>query len=174
MLFRSTCTKRGIQIHFQMPENRASISVEELREAENEILKYVQNDHYREEIEQVVRNEQIRKSNGLRKLDPVMRDGLLCVGGRLRKAKNLDICTSPVILPKSHHVVTMIIRDYHEKAGHVGAEHVLALTREKYWVVHGRRAVQKVLNCCVPCRKKFASPGKAKMGDLPKERVTPG
>lgn len=37
---------------------------------------------------------------------------------------------NPIILPKEGHVVTLIVRHYHERFGHVGREHVLSLIRK--------------------------------------------
>lgn len=34
-------------------------------------------------------------------------------------------------------MTTLIIRNYHEIQGHVGAQQVLAATREKYWILRG-------------------------------------
>ena len=59
--------------------------------------------------------------NPLRKLNPVIIDGVTCVRGRLERAA-IKLCAKhPVILPSKHHVADLIIRDCHEREGHVGA-----------------------------------------------------
>ena len=50
-------------------------------------------------------------------LDPVLIEGALCVGGRMQNAKHKDICAHPIILPKSHHVVDLVICQCHEREG---------------------------------------------------------
>ena len=79
----------------------------------------------------------------------------------------------PMILPKSHHVVTLIIRHYHHFSGHSGVEHVLSMLREKFWVVSARAAVRKSLGVCVDCKRRQARVGEQKMADLPQDRITP-
>ena len=174
MLRDKVVNKMSNESQRKIQEKGIDLSVEELEHAETEILKHVQNDSFHEEIKELKANRVVNRSSGRRKLDPIITDGLLCVGGRLKNANSTNICKNPIILPKDHHVVTLIIRDCHERAGHTGAEHVLSLTRDRYWIVQGRRAVQKTLNCCLTCRKKYATPGRVKMGDLPEERVNPG
>ena len=76
-------------------------------------------------------------------------DGLLRVGERIANGSFQPDVKHPMILPKSHHVVTLIIRHYHHFSGHSGVEHVLSLLREKFWVVGARAAVRKSLGVCV-------------------------
>ena len=40
-------------------------------------------------------------------------------------------------------VITLIIRDCHEKVGHLGQESVLSLLRQTYWVIKGRAPVRR-------------------------------
>ena len=75
---------------------------------------------------------------------------------------------NPIILPKKAHVVDLLVRHYHSRAGHSGREHVLSLIREKYWIIKGRMAVRRVLSSCFDCKRRLLPP------DLPYERVTPG
>ena len=67
----------------------------------------------------------------------------------------------------------MIIRFYHHTSGHSGAEHVLSMIRERFWIVKGRAAVKRALNVCFSCRERQASVGEQKMASLLQDRVTP-
>lgn len=126
-----------------MPLSKAAgiepITIEEMNKVEREILTHVQKENFKEEIAtprvaSVIvkrvgaakqRKPQVKKSSRIFKLDPQLTDGLLRVGGRLKKAPvNLDT-KHPIILPASHHVVRLIIRFYHHTSGHSGMEHVL-------------------------------------------------
>ena len=156
------------------PSYSGPISVPELQKAENEIVQLVQRECFPTEIKSLAEGNQVCTSSALRKLDPMLIDGILCVGGRLRNATNTGISKHPVVLPKRHHVVTLIARECHENEGHIGIEHVLAITREKFWIVHGRRAIRRMIGECFPCKKMYSGPGKAKMADLPHDRVNPG
>ena len=115
----------------------------------------------------------VKKSSSIAKLDPELRDGLLCVGGRLRHAPIEQERRHPVILPKKHHVVDLIVRHYHLLSGHSGQEYVLSLIRKSYWIIKGRVAVRRVVNHCLSCRRRQAPFGAQKMADLPADRVTP-
>ena len=63
-----------------------------------------------------VPQKQQKKNSSLRKLGPVVRSNeLLCVGGRIGRAILPREVTNPVILPKTSHVTTLIIRPRHEQ-----------------------------------------------------------
>ena len=54
-------------------------------------------------------------------MDPILEDnGLLRVRGRLSSADMSWEEKHPVILPKNHHVSTLLVRQYHEKVAHQG------------------------------------------------------
>ena len=156
------------------------VTVHELREAEKEIIKHVQHVTFSEEIK-VLTKEQgkasnckaIKKSSNIYQLDPVIKNGLLRVGGRLRRAQISEEAKHPSILPKSHHVVTLIVNFYHHVSGHSGVEHTLSLIRERYWIVNGRATVKNIIGKCYSCRKRQSPVSQQKMADLPHDRVTP-
>ena len=90
------------------------ISVEELHSVDIEVLKSVKRQYFREELvclqgkeSEVEPKESVRvssarsvkKSSSIAKLDPELRDGLLCVGGRLRQAPIEQEQRHPVLLP---------------------------------------------------------------------------
>ena len=102
-----------------------------------------------------------------------MIDGLLCVGGRIANGPFQQDAKHQVILPKSHHIVPLIIHQFHHVSGHSGVELVLSLIRKKFWIVGARTAVRRCLNTCVPCRRRQAHVGEQKMTDPPLARITP-
>ena len=108
------------------------------------------------------------------KFDPILVDGLLRVGGRLNKAPIKPDAKNPVILPKQSAIVELIIKHYHITLGHSGREHVLAILRDRYWIIHGNSMVRKVLTKCLSCKRRQAKVGEQKMADLPHNRVNPG
>ena len=73
-------------------------------------------------------------------------DGLMRVGGRIRRAEIPRNLAHPVILPKESHVTTLIIRHFHERSNHAGMNTTLSELRSSgYWVVQARSAVSSVL-----------------------------
>ena len=155
--------KQEVTLSAERPQ---PLTTDEIQQAETEILKYVQRRCFADEMS-------LKKSSKLHKLNTVTINGLLRVGGRLRNAPIEEEIKYPVLLPKKHHLTNLIVRHYHETSGHTGVEHVLSLTRERFWPINARATVKKIVNSCFSCRKRHASPGIQKMSDLPTDRVQP-
>ena len=95
--------------------------------------------------------------------------GLARVGGRLKHFSSGQ--PHPILIPGGH-LCNLIIRDMHEKSGHMGTEYVLASLRtEGKWI--SRKYVKSVIVKCVTCKRCFGKPKDQKMADLPKQRVSP-
>ena len=112
----------------------------------------------------------IKRSSQLYKIDPVYDKRVLHVGGRLKNFLVPEVAKQSLILPLSHHVVTLIIEFYHDLSGHRGLEHILAMLRERFWIIRARFLAKSVLNRCFNCKKRQAPVGEQKMAD----RVTAG
>ena len=161
------------------------ITPDELESAEREIIRHLQNESFEEEVATLkrsgssvpigegVRKRHIKKTSKVIKLDSRLLDGILRVGGRLGNGPFQPESKHPMILPKSHPVVTLIIRHYHQVSGHSEAEYVLSLLRERVWIIGPRAAVRKSLRARVYCKKRQARVGEQKMANLPKDRITP-
>ncbi|XP_078344097.1 uncharacterized protein LOC144629756 [Oculina patagonica] len=83
------------------------ITVEEMERAEREILRHVQRRAFPEEVNHP--EKPVKKKSRLYKLDPIVVDGLLCVGGRLRRASLPSESKNQIILPKEDHTTRLII-----------------------------------------------------------------
>ena len=67
------------------------------------------------------RKDRIKKTSSLYRLDPFLdQDGILRVGGRIKRSNVPLELKNPVILPRKGHVTEMIIRYYHNKVNHMG------------------------------------------------------
>ena len=109
-------------------------------------------------------------SSPLRKLNPVVVDGIIRVGGRLGNTDAVSYgLKHPIILPNKHHVTDIIIRHYHQ-VGHVGGTQVLAAIRRKFWILKSGTAVRRVI---IKCRKFNAKPEQQIMAPLPVAHITP-
>ncbi|KAK7093723.1 uncharacterized protein [Littorina saxatilis] len=78
-------------------------------------------------------------------------EGLLRVGGRLCNAKETMGLASvhPVILPKNHHVSTLLVRHYHKKVKHKGRHFTEgALRSNGFWIIGAKRLVQSIIQQC--------------------------
>lgn len=166
------------------------LTVDELRLAEEVILKSVQFEHFGKEIQILqslnhqdgmfqdrhsahTRNEAIKKTSSLYKLDPFLDSkGILRIGGRLLKAElDYDI-KHPVIIPKKSHVTNLLIRHFHSKEHHPGYGMTHNSIRQAgYWIVNGRSVVSHLLSSCAICHKLRGNAQVQKMANLPEERV---
>ena len=115
------------------------------------------------------------KSSSIASLKPFGQEGtkLLRVGGRLTNAPIPYEAKHQIILPKDHHVTTLIVKHYHLRLGHAGTERVLAEVRQRFWIPKGRVVVNHILKSCLMCRKLKAMPQNQQMAALPDVRVTP-
>ena len=155
-----------------------TLTVKEIEGAEKAIFQHVQSHAFSEETS-VLRDPgdsgetvpKVTKGSKLYKLDPIYQDGLLRVGGRLRRAMIPSEAKHQVILPKKHHVTSLLVRYTHHRVGHQGQNHVLAEIRQRYWILGAGVVVRSMLKRCVNCRKYQARLGKQKMADLPSFRL---
>lgn len=112
-------------------------------------------------------------SSPLRKLSPVLVDGILRVGGRLNKAPLSYETKHPYILPNKCHVTELIIHHEHSLVGHLGPVYVLSSLRKFVWILKGHAAVRRVIGNCFQCKRQKAKRGEQYMAELPVERLTP-
>ena len=159
---------------FRATLRNQTLSPEDVDAAERAIIRYCQQDKFSDEIAALKKGTSgVKKSSHLYKLDPVLRNGLLRVGGRLSKAAMSDEIKHPVILAKEQHISTLILRHIHEKLRHCGRNHLLSRLRQQYWITSANAAARKIISSCVVCRRHRGKLGEQKMADLPKERLQP-
>jgi len=170
------CWKR-LKIPKRVQGTQTDLTVDELKQSEVELLKLVQQQACTDGSSgRDGLKVSVKKTSSLYRLEPVMSPaGLLVVGGRLNSdwSSPSDLSKHPLILPKSHHIVEVIVKHYHELSGHAGKEHVLSLVREQCWIINARSVVRRIVNSCVICRRYRPKPLSQRMADLPSDRVTP-
>ncbi|XP_015586021.1 uncharacterized protein LOC107263332 [Cephus cinctus] len=158
------------------------LSPEEIAQAECRILLLIQRENFATEIK-LLQSDKTRpygKFPGAFKnrtkfdeINPFLdSDGLIRVGGRLKNSNIPFNQKHPILLPPSHHVSDLIIRDAHHRNLHGGIQSTLYAVRERFWILNSKNQVRHILHQCVPCiRQKLKFPH-AKMADLPTSRVT--
>ncbi|CAI2732197.1 unnamed protein product [Schistosoma spindalis] len=153
------------------------LRVDELNLACLDLIRYVQSIVFRKEIE-MLSSDNISKvkitNSPLRILNPMIIDGLLCVGGRLQISSWSESRKHPIILPSKHTITNLILRYYHVLEGHVGATQVMATVRERFWVLRGGVAMRRVIKDCVYCKRRNARPIQQLMAPLPPVRIEGG
>ena len=117
----------------------------------------------------------MKKTSCLYRLDPfVDSNGILRVGGRIKRADVPYHLKHPVILPRKGHVTTLVIRYYHRHAGHLGRGITLNKLRSNaYWIIGGSSIVGYYITSCVLCHRLRGSVQDQKMADLPSDRLHP-
>ncbi|XP_025996322.1 uncharacterized protein LOC105203189 [Solenopsis invicta] len=149
------------------------LSVKELEEALNIILKQHQKQHFARKIVDLQSKRPISRKSRLLALNPFMDDkGLLRVGGRLKNAPVSYSRKFPVVLATRDQLTDLIIRDNHLRSLHAGPEALLSIIREQYWIISGRSAVRRALR--IVCYRFNCKTPKEIMRNLPVHRVSPG
>ncbi|GFU75538.1 integrase catalytic domain-containing protein [Trichonephila clavipes] len=124
---------------------KSFLTTAELSEAEKGIVKFIQRDHFSMEVSYLSAGKQLPSTNKLIPLTPFYDDsGIIRVGGRLKNAILADSQKHPILLPKTDHVVNLIISDYHLKLLHAGPQLLQAALREKFWILSARDSVRRV------------------------------
>ncbi|XP_062415351.1 uncharacterized protein LOC134107519 [Pungitius pungitius] len=150
------------------------VTLEDLLEAETSIIAFCQQERFPTEFAALTSGKpQVPRSSSILKLDPVLKGGLLRVGGRLNKAAIPEDVKHPLILSKDQHISDLILHHVHLQLGHGGRNHVLSAIRRKYWITSGPTAVRKIILRCLICKLHGRKTAEQKMADLPEERVVP-
>lgn len=149
-----------------------SLSSEEIKNATLLVCKLVQQETFSEEIS-LLKNNQLC-SLRIRRLSPLLDEKeVLRVGGRLNYTDLPNSTKHPILLPKDHHVVKILIDYYHLLYLHSGPTLTQSMLANKFWVLSARSAVRSRIFKCIRCFKCKPPLSVPVMGNLPKSRVTP-
>ena len=66
--------------------------------------------------------------------------------GRLDNADVPYVSRHPALLPKNHHVISLIVWDCHNKVMHNGVKETLCELRSRYWIVKERQLMRRMLH----------------------------
>ncbi|XP_038074806.1 uncharacterized protein LOC119742710 [Patiria miniata] len=169
-----------------VPPVEKTVTVEDLHQAELLILKQLQKESFADEISilESLRNDgeterqtrrRVKNASHLQRLDPFLdKDGMLRVGGRIRRSDESFETKHPAILPQRHHLTELVISHYHQQTAHQGRGMTLNLLRASgFWVIGGNSAVSRIIRGCITCHRLRSSAQTQKMADLPHDRITP-
>lgn len=115
----------------------------------------------------------VKKTSSIYKLDPVLQNGIIRVGGRLSKLAMPEEIKHPVILSKKSRIAVMLLQHIHQDVGHCGRNYMLRKLRTKYWIPQAHSAIKGIISRCTICRRLNSKTGEQKMADLPLDRITP-
>jgi hypothetical protein len=101
-----------IQHQSTTPSSSTRVTLHEMQNAARLIVKFVQKEYFPDELLALTSNKKIKSSSRLVNLCPMLKNGVLCVGGRLRHAPITSEATNPMTVPNQHHIAEMIILYY--------------------------------------------------------------
>ena len=143
-------------------------------QAKSTVIKAAQQDVYEDEFKSLTQDGKVSQHSSLKQLDPFIdNEGLLRVGGRVRKADLSDQEKHPLILPPNHHVATLLVQHYHSQVAHQGRHFTAGAVRTAgLWIVGAKKLISSVIHKCVMCRKLRGRLENQKMSDLPADRLS--
>ena len=122
-----------------------SLQTDEVVSAGMRFIRQAQEEVFKEEIRAAKAERELSSESKLQPLRPVLdEDGILRYHGRLHFAECLPWETRyPIILPHSHWVTTLIIKQAHKQTQHAGTNQVLAQLSVQYWIISAREAIKE-------------------------------
>lgn len=151
---------------------QASLTKDDLVQAENTCLQISQRLHFASELRQINKGAPVQRSSVIARLDPVVQNQVICVGGRVSRANISEKSKHPAIIPKGSCLAELLIQHTHRLLGHSGKNAILAQLNENFWIVGANQLVKRLLFKCTTCRRYRATTLEQKMADLPKERLS--
>ncbi|XP_065222567.1 uncharacterized protein LOC135847089 [Planococcus citri] len=150
-------------------------TAKELTRAELELLRAAQRDTYAKELAQLVANQPLPRKSQLKSLSPFLEHELLRVGGRISRADLPYERQHPVILPASHRLTLLLIRNCHHRFFHAGTQFIETQLRRHFWIVGPLLPrIQKCIRTCARCARFRQNAQRTPiMSDLPSARVRP-
>ncbi|XP_058816165.1 uncharacterized protein LOC131679452 [Topomyia yanbarensis] len=158
-----------------------SLTVGELHLAETYLIRSAQQECFSNEVH-ILRNTPrkvgelvtpLPKSSPLYKQTPWMDEcGILRMKTRIAACQYAtEGAKQPIILPRKHHITTLIISHYHNKYHHQNHETVINELRQIYHIGHLRSCFNQVRRDCQRCKIASAKPNPPIMADLPPGRL---
>ncbi|XP_064648771.1 uncharacterized protein LOC135500981 [Lineus longissimus] len=152
--------------------DEGSDRLSERRKEELHWIQWAQEKHFQKEIQKLKAGESVEKTSVIVQLNPYWdkRSQVIRVGGRLNYAPLPEEVKHPIVLPTHNSFVKMLVMHYHKITLHPGAAQTLASLRNRYWIVHGKQEVRRILNTCKTCREPLKID--QRMAPLPEERIS--
>ncbi|XP_055622739.1 uncharacterized protein LOC129766247 [Toxorhynchites rutilus septentrionalis] len=150
-------------------------SMEELTASESHLIRQAQEDAYPDEYTLLHQSggATLPKTSALYKLTPwIDKHGIMRIRGRISACEfATEDAKNPIILPRNHHVTSLIVAHYHQKYHHQNHETVINEIRQRYSISRLRSTYLRVRNSCQRCKNNRAIPQPPIMADLPHTRL---
>ena len=101
-------------------------------------------------------------------------DGIIRVGGHIRRADTPVDLKHPVIIPQKGHLTELLIQHHHLKVNHMGRGMTHnELKQSGYWLIYGSSKVARFISSRVTCRRLRRPTGQQKMACIRDDRLEP-
>ena len=155
------------------PQRQGTLTTEELRTVEELWISNAQQAAFSTEIKLLGKGKPLPRSSRIIAFRPYVDDkGLLRVGGRIGIGRLSFARRHPLILPRDHRVVELLIMYEHLRLLHAGPTLVSASLARQFCIVCGRRTIRAKIRDCAICKRIEAKP--QQLGQLPLARLKPG
>lgn len=142
---------------------RDCIKSSDLDFAEVLVLRELQRLHFAVEISNIKAGQPCSRS--FQHLKPYLDNDLIRVGGRLTNSNLTYQQKHPIVLPRKHHVLDLLV-DYNHKVNcHAGPDLLMSILRQKYWILSARNLVRNRVHKCIPCFRLRPKPSFPEMAD---------
>ncbi|GAB0092550.1 uncharacterized protein DMENIID0001_075520 [Sergentomyia squamirostris] len=158
----------------KVPPDFGPITVSELNETRNIIIRSIQHQFFHHEIHQLQKGKPIDNESKILRLNPFLDEKeILRVGGRIQASHLPPERKHPILLPAKHYLTQLIADDTHIRLTcHGGPREILTTMRQTYWPIRGIDVAKAAFRKCIKCFR-VSIPKKAQqmMGNLPPARV---
>ncbi|XP_062534396.1 uncharacterized protein LOC134203562 [Armigeres subalbatus] len=162
--------------HIREKNKRGSeINRNEFVRAEIALWRQAQWKEYEEEINELKKGCSVPKRSSLYFLSPVLDEqGVIRMESRIGAAPYVSFAAKyPVILPRESRITYLLVQSFHRRFLHANSETVCNELRQQFYIPKLRVLIRKVSRECQHCKIKNANPAPPRMGELPRERLTP-
>ncbi|XP_055542583.1 uncharacterized protein LOC129728193 [Wyeomyia smithii] len=106
------------------------LTTTDLNEALVTLVKLAQQESFPQELADLTKRGCVQDSSRIQSLNPIIIEGVLCVGGRLRNASISASRKHPYILDPQHPLTKIIVVHYHRKLFHAGQQLLISMTQD--------------------------------------------
>ena len=156
------------------PLNLNVLTAEERANAQKYWFRFVQMEHYSDEIVRLKAKDSVKQDSKISQLSPYLDEetSLIRMRGRIQNSQLPESQKHPIILPHQSSIVRKLVEYVHQQQMHAGVSRTLVAIRDQYWVTRSRSLVRSVVKACVTCRMYMPSRLTVPMAPLPEDRVT--
>ncbi|XP_037813637.1 uncharacterized protein LOC119604840 [Lucilia sericata] len=144
------------------------IRFEYIQRSKNILFKYAQASEFLEEIWCLQHNKKIHSGSKLKQLNVFLdENGIIRACGRVESLN----CNNAIILPNSHYITFLLVRNFHENFHHCLHEATICRIKTRFYIPKLRTIYKSVRAKCQRCKNQLVVPQPPLMASLPAARL---